>query len=279
MSPDLARHLAALNTRFYVENARSFDRTRQAPWPGWDRVLSLAKNDVLGAEGTSLHVLDVACGNLRFARFLGTTLPGTKVDYRGVDNFPDLARVAQVDMPTNVRARIDRVDVVGSLLDGKLECPFGADAAPLLEGDYSTRCGSTWSCADLVACFGFMHHVPTQKARTDLLRHLVRAARHGGIIAISFWRFMANDHLAVKAGADTTRALGELGIEEADLDLGDHLLGWQETPGAWRYCHSFAEEEVGRAMEDVADLARPIGHFRSDGRSGDLNDYLVLRRI
>ncbi len=70
-----ARSLIELNNRFYTRNAASFSATRSAPWAGW-RALSelLAQHgwsnpddDGTGAA-EERRVLDLACGNLRFAR-------------------------------------------------------------------------------------------------------------------------------------------------------------------------------------------------------------------
>ncbi len=53
------------------------------------------------------------------------------------------------------------------------------------------------SC-DLVACFGFMHHVPGIDLRLGLARALARRLAPGGLLACSFWRFMDDPHLAAK---------------------------------------------------------------------------------
>ncbi len=91
--------------------------------------------------------------------------------------------------------------------------------------------------------------------------------------------------LALHGGADAGRAettadaVRELGIEPGQLGDGDWLLGWQGRRGSWRYCHSFSDEDVEGLVAGVSDLARLRDDFCSDGRSGELNRYLVLERL
>ena len=61
------------------------------------------------------------------------------------------------------------------------------------------------------------------------------------------------------------------------FDQGDRLLGWQDRQDSFRYCHHFSGAEIDALAASVAGRAHPIARFRADGRSGDLNDYLVLQ--
>jgi hypothetical protein len=61
-------------------------------------------------------------------------------------------------------------------------------------------------------------------------------------------------------------------------DKGDYLLGWQGRRDVQRYCHSFCEEEVDSLAGTVAEQAREVDRFSADGKSGDLNRYVVLQR-
>lgn len=58
---------------------------------------------------------------------------------------------------------------------------------------------------------------------------------------------------------------------------GDYLLGWRNLPGVYRYCHSFSDEEIDSLVTLVADKAKCVARFRADGRTGSLNEYLVLQ--
>ena len=62
------------------------------------------------------------------------------------------------------------------------------------------------------------------------------------------------------------------------LEAGDFVLGWQDRPGAYRYCHHFSAAEIDRLVDAVPE-ARLVARFGADGRTGTLNEYLVLRRV
>ena len=109
----------------------------------------------------------------------------------------------------------------------------------------------------------------------ELLRTLIAKVRPGGFVAVSFWRFLNSDKLARKAQETTIRARAELGIPE--LSPNDYLLGWQDTQGLYRYCHHFDELEIERLLAAVADSAELVSRFEADGKTGNLNEYVVLR--
>lgn len=67
MRTDTARTLAQLTMDFYAQVSASFSATRADPWEGWERLLREAAPTFAGDR---LVVLDLACGNLRFERFL-----------------------------------------------------------------------------------------------------------------------------------------------------------------------------------------------------------------
>lgn len=248
----VARGLADLNREFYRAQAASFSGTRRGPWPGWARCLELVP------EPPSPRVLDVAAGNLRFARYLAVEWPGARVGYEACDSTPELASGWEV--PRDWDVRLWQEDVVGELLS-------------------EVAGGVTWGEGhDLVACFGFFHHVPTHDARVRLLGRLLDATRPGGACCVSLWRFLAEPRLASRARRTTRLACAELELDPSELDAGDCLLGWQGRPRAWRYCHSFDEAEVEGLVRAARGRARVAGRFRADGRGGELNEYLVLRR-
>lgn len=237
-----ARRLIELNTEFYRLQAASFSQTRHAAWTGWRRL----------ADGLSLDshakVLDLACGNLRFERFLQERFPLTRFEFDAVDNCPALS-VGAKDIP------VRDLDLAQALLDGR---------RPEL------------SAHDLAVSFGFMHHLPTFEMRSGLLELLARATAPGGVFSVSFWQFMDDEGLAAKAEQTTARGISELGI--TGLGARDYLIGWQAKPGVYRYCHHFDDTEVDALATHIANRARLVDSYRADGRTGRLNRYLVFKR-
>lgn len=297
----LALRLCALTGEFYRANAESFSQTRQSPWQGWVRLLEdmdaagwrtgcepgalhvadgafegSVRRDAhaddkgrgkacavadAGASGREpLRVLDLACGNLRFERYLADALPGRMLSGYAVDNCDPLVEAGERNESDALsRIAFQNLDAIERLSAGCLREALEVPDA---------------SC-DLAVSFGFMHHVPLERWRAGLLRALVAKVRPGGFVAVSFWRFLNSAKLARKAQETTSRACAELGIPE--LPGNDYLLGWQDTQGLYRYCHHFDESEIERLLAMVADSANLVSRFEADGKTGNLNEYVVLR--
>lgn len=262
-----ALRLCALTSEFYRANAESFSQTRQAPWQGWERVLAAAGvGSVNGAPGEArgecdaapFCVLDVACGNLRFERYLAECMGGNRLACFAVDNCDSLVDQAQLTARLP-RVSFQNLNIIEALAAGNLASSLEVPNA----------------ACDLAVAFGFMHHVPLECWRVALLRALAVKVRPGGHVAVSFWRFLNSEKLANKARKATARAQAELVLP--DLPPNDFLLGWQQTSGLYRYCHHFDEPDIERLLAAVADIAQPVVRFSADGKTGNLNEYVVLR--
>lgn len=201
-------------------------------------------------------MLDVACGNGRFLRFLQEALPGAAIAYFAVDDCEQLARDGLVGDADNVA--FQKLDIANSLIDGSIERAIEAPSV------------------DMAVCFGFFHHVPGADSRAALLRALVDSVRPGGHVAVSLWQFAKSPELAARAVETTAKARVEYGLPA--LDEGDYLLGWQNRQHAYRYCHTFSDEEVADLARAVDRQASLVARFEADGRTGTLNSYLVFRR-
>ncbi|OFK22392.1 class I SAM-dependent methyltransferase [Olsenella sp. HMSC062G07] len=275
MGSSTARLLVELNRDFYRVNATSFSRTRQGGWQGWERALRVAVR-ALGetcgrprsvGKDKRVTVLDVACGNMRLARYLGRKLPfdcAQHIDYLGIDGCAGMVEDGTVAREGLASARgIDR-ELIGWLFAS------AGKRSPSPLGDLPA--------ADAVACFGLLHHVPTAAARQRLMRALVEQTVPGGVTCVSLWRFLDDPRLASAAETTTRQGLSALRLSPTALETGDRLLGWEGRRDTWRYCHSFSTAEVDDLAEAVSGAAELVGRFRADGRGGALNEYLILRR-
>ncbi|MDR0459186.1 MAG: class I SAM-dependent methyltransferase [Coriobacteriales bacterium] len=250
MDAQTAEKLIRLNNDFYQQHGSSFAATRLSPWAGWRQCLDyLMTADDFSSQAFS--VLDLACGNLRFARFLFEALPESQIAYYAVDNNPSA-------VPEMSSVNYQDLDILKVLLDNQ---PLSSQLeAPL---------------CDLSLAFGFLHHIPSWQMRLTLLESLVQQTRCSGYVLVSFWQFMSNPQLAAKTQDTHQQALVELG--PLVLDENDYLLGWQNTPGAYRYCHNFTDDELDQLIDSLTGQARLVKRFSADGRTGDLNCYLVLQ--
>lgn len=254
-----AQRLCALNRRFYDRVHQSFSSTRTKPWPGWERVLG---HMPLPGRGRSLRLCDAACGNGRFAVLAAQGLQGVPLDVTCIDgNSELLQRAAEALGGTVASLRLAQQDLLADIL-GEEACP--KEPSPLGGAPF-----------DAAVAFGFLHHVPGSRQRVRFMERLLESLRPGGVACVSLWRFTDDPGLRSKALA-TTAAAPEL-LRDA-LEQGDYLLGWQGSPEHLRYCHSFSTEEVDGLARALDPLAQVRDRFRSDGRTGALNEYLVLER-
>lgn len=293
MDARAARELIALNNRFYEENAASFSATRSAPWQGWGRCLDVARCELGFDAGAStgrgsgdaaerlstLRVLDVACGNLRFEDFLAHEIPNVACECFAVDSCATLADAGEREGESSgvPVVRFRELDVLALLVDA-LE---GAGAASAKVDQLARTLAGAFDVppCDLAVCFGFMHHIPVRGWRMAVLRALVECLRPGGVVCVSFWQFLDDERLARKADEATVRAAGDMRLAQIvrAFNQGDCLLGWQDRQDSFRYCHHFSDAEIDALAASVAGRARTIARFRADGRSGDLNEYVVLQ--
>lgn len=255
---DDALLLNELNAGFYRTVAPSFSRTREHPWAGWERAMELI-GPALEQEG---RLIDAGCGNLRFESFVRTRIPETALailEAHVIDNCPEFAACA-LRMPSGVEVHLYEEDLCRSC-DG--------DALAMRFARIPT-CGAA-------VCFGLMHHVPLDAWRQRILSLLLSKTHQHGVACVSFWQFAEEERMRDKALARTQEGCARLGIA-LDADRGDFLLGWQDDEDALRYCHSFSDDEVEELIAFAAGIGWEVADdFRSDGRTGTANRYIVWK--
>lgn len=241
MDDAACRALNALNRAFYAQAAENFDESRGRPWNGWRRLLPY-----LEQLPAPRRVLDLACGNGRFGRFLARNL--SDVHYHGTDNNAALLESA--------RRAFAKMDV---LHDARLELHDLLES-PLPEGTY-----------ELVALFGVLHHVPSLARRLSLVRQAAERVAQGGLLVFTSWCFY--DHARFRERLIALPA--EYGAER-----GDWLMDWRRGHAAnhlLRYCHHVDETEQ-RALEAATQLTL-VETFYADGHTDNINRYSILRRL
>ena len=257
ISASTAEQLSYVTSEFYTQQAQSFSATRQMPWQGWQQCLDAMPQ--LSA-GEKLSVLDVGCGNLRFARFLCDEVGIVPAKYFAVDNCKPLVESGEVGTHISELIFIE-LDVIKSLLDNTLSSRLTVPAC------------------DLVVAFGFLHHVPGAEKRLQLLRTLLEKTKPGGFVCVSFWQFMNSQKLAAKAQETTVQGLQVLGIDASELEEHDYLIGWQDKANTWRYCHHFSQKELDELLASFGSDVHVCAQFSADGKDNNLNRYVILQRV
>lgn len=319
--------LIELTSEFYAHEAQSFSDSRERPWDGWHEAMDYLRAHTMppfetrtaagfGAS-TNTHAdndtsasqpfccIDVACGNLRFLHFLcaymqtatptknaahNTSAPqGNTFVYIGIDKQPELTArgMAAMGDAAKQNAQAQAAPHVTlythDILEGALK---GTPALPCLEHR-----------ADMLVCFGFMHHIPSAALRTRVLAELCKQVKPGGVIILSFWCFAASAQGAAKAMRETTQAFEALtaraegateGCAEGcaaykpiltaeDFEPNDFMLGWKHTQGVMRYAHSFTEAEALQLIAGESQLSY-CTHWYADGKDNRSNLYVIAQK-
>jgi SAM-dependent methyltransferase len=256
-----ARNLAlnAINREFYTTFAKEFSRSRSAPWSGWRRVLGHLESSLAGFSAKRLAtglplVGDIGCGNGRFGRFAAQRLT-RPFRYVGLDASADLLELARSAGRAVAEIELIEHDLVVAPLEEPLPRGSFLDAA-------------------LVAVFGLMHHIPGRRRRSAVLSALGQRLPSGGLLAISFWRFGGERFRGRRVAWPEAEDRLDLPLDA--LEPGDMLLSWGSSRAAVRYCHLVDPSETSQLLEATG--LDCIDRFTSDGHSGDLNEYFVLKR-
>ena len=268
MRESVRQRLLELNRDFYARVAEPFDATRQQATPGLAAILpyfeggakdllipgmaqALFDNHKSGGpfpesgHRLSLSVLDVGCGNGRFARLLDAA--GIGCDYTGVDGSPELLALAE-------SATTDLANVRCRFVQGDLAAPGWADR--LGNGRF-----------DRLLCTATLQHLPGYDLRLAVVQEFVRQC--SGPIVLSFWQFLTSERFRARL-IDWSA----VGLDEVDAEPGDALLPWKQGVSATRYVHQVDEAELHRL---AADAGLTLLHtFRADGKEGNLNLYAIL---
>jgi 2-polyprenyl-3-methyl-5-hydroxy-6-metoxy-1,4-benzoquinol methylase len=246
MTPATVERLLHLNREFYRTVATNFDETRGGLPIGWRQLHQwLPKR-----TRQPLRVLDVGCGNGRFAWLLDEW--GIAADYIGVDGDGQLLTLATEHARTlrTVRTNFVQADFTAATWCADANLPAAS--------------------FDLVVCFAALHHVPGWALRQQVVGALAGLLTADGTLILSHWQFLSSARFVRKQIAWQT-----IGLTERDVETGDALLPWHQGTYAVRYVH---QTDAAEAQQLAASAKLElVEQFYADGKEGNLNLYTILR--
>lgn len=261
MNRQTAQKLIQLNNDFYQKISDDFSESRNHFWPGWDLLKPEFGDQIL--KKTNSLIVDLGCGNGRFAQFLQTEFADHNWQYLGLDNNQKLLEIAEKQSQANSHISFKLFDLFDWLFENLKT--FENPTTNLIE-----------KSAQIIACFGVTHHLPTQTLRQNFLKILAEQIPKNGLICISFWQF-ANENRFQNKIISPTKANMTAQINPQELEKNDYILDWSRGQKAFRYCHHWTDEEIAECVQKSG--LKSINHFKSDSKSGSANYYLSLQKI
>ncbi|MBP7740881.1 methyltransferase domain-containing protein [Candidatus Woesebacteria bacterium] len=239
--------LNKINNDFYSTVATDFDDSRQYFWEGWKKLIHYTK------DFNQLKSADIGCGNGRFFEFLIKNIPKAEISYLGIDNNEDLLKFAKNNFKKNNfdNYQLKKIDIIESLLSKN----------DFLKEDQKLQTNDGFN---LIVSFGVMHHIPSYKLRLQLISYLKSKISDNGYIILSLWQFMEFERFRKKV------------VNYNNFEENDYILDWNRGKKALRYCHFIDEVEQNNLIFDSK--LKLVERFRADGKEGNVNTYLVLKK-
>lgn len=256
---------------FYDDNAASWDSSRNYAWPGWveawkfcatDDFKELSSKDLSSINSITFKVLDLGCGNGRFAAFLLSKLPtNVSLDYCGVDISTKLLEKARE------HARAWKSKNPASHFKFKLANL--ADLNTLDDNAFSKD-------FDLIVSIATLHHLPIVQSSLDILAWAARRLKQSGKLLYTTWEISSDPVTLAKSlqGQELEQYLHD---NKLSLNKGDHILNWKASGSlSYRFAHEFSTAEKAQLIS--ATSLKPLADFKADGKNGKLNHYYILEK-
>jgi tRNA (uracil-5-)-methyltransferase TRM9 len=238
----------SLNQNFYEKVYADFSSSRQYYWQGWHQLTQY----LLSPNTLPVRVLDLGCGNGRFAQFLLSL--GLQIEYVGVDFSQNLIDTAHPELKLNPNITL----IAGNMFE-------------YLQSEVANF--------DLIVSFGVLHHIYSIPKRNEFFDQIANLSHLNTDIILTTWQFMDSPELAKKVlSTEQMMSITEL-VDTGIIDcLGDqdYILDWNRGVRAFRYGHYYLKSEIA-SLATAAGL-KIVSDFLDDGKNGNGNRYYIITK-
>jgi tRNA (uracil-5-)-methyltransferase TRM9 len=239
VKPEIAQKLLNVNRQFYQTFANQFSATRRRIQPGVERILERLPEEA--------SILELGCGNGELPLQLSRKKRGGS--YLGLDFSSPLLELAQeinqkIAQTSSLKVQFRSTDLASPDWDAAL----------------------TKEKFEFILAFAFLHHIPGEELRAQILDKARRLLEYNGLFIHSEWQFLNSPRLVARIQPWST-----LGLSELDVDPGDYLLDWRQGGSGLRYVHFFQAQELQRLAKSSNFNIKET--FFSDGMEGRLGLY------
>ena len=250
MTNDTESKLIKLNKEFYDKIGKHWNNKPDYFWAGWDKLLPYIKSKIESCE--SVSILDLGCGNGRFAAYLNTYFPDAKISYTGTDYaFDDKIKVSYGD---NIKVKFVSQDLLQE----------------------------TWlfqeNTFDIIVAFGLIHHIPGIRLTNVFLDNIQKYLDKNGLCVITTWQYMRLERLQkrIMTGIEKQEIQSKMAISESEFRPGDNFLDWVKGNSGVRFSHYFTELEMVNLLADHN--LKSVETYLADDREQNRNQYFVIKK-